>query len=382
MSISVTYLSSHSKYKRGFAIYQNNTGEAHPLAGGDLAKRDIVSDPLINEGNKMWYGTITVGTPPQNFTVDFDTGSSDLFLPGPVCTTSCEGHHAYQPAKSSTARSMPGTFSSAFGDSSKVAGMKYSDTVGIAGLTVSSLFLYPFLNIFLIHSLQAPEQVIGTASSYSTGFAANRFAADGLLGMAFSSIAETRANPVFQTLVAHNQTTSGAFAFKLAENDSELTLGGVNSALYKGEFAWTNVTKEAYWQVELEAMAVNNITSSLGHAAIIDTGTTLLIADGDTVARTYASVPGARPAPEVAGPGFYVFPCDSTPSVSLSFGGRAFEISKETFNLGPIFDGSKECVGGLVAQDSPFWIVGDIFLREVYTVFNYDTKQVGFADLA
>ena len=219
--------------------------------------------------------------------------------------------------------------------------------------------------------------------SYSAGFAANRFAADGLLGMAFKNISQLHANPVFQSLVAHNQTTEGVFAFKLARNDSELTLGGVNEALYTGEFAWSDITEEAYWQVELDGMAVNNSTMSARHAAIVDTGTTLLIADEHTVARAYASVPGSRPAPEVAGPGFYTFPCDSTPSVSLSFGGRAFEIPKETFSLGPIDKGSQECVGGLVGNsDMKFWIVGDLFLRGVYTAFDLDNKRVGFADLA
>lgn len=108
-----------------------------------LSKRATGADALTDEEDgALWQGNISVGTPLQPYTVDFDTGSSDLFLPGSTCQTNCKGHKIYNPASSSTAADRHKTFSLRYGDGSQVAGEQYSDTVTIAGLTVS-WFLYP-----------------------------------------------------------------------------------------------------------------------------------------------------------------------------------------------------------------------------------------------
>lgn len=129
------------KYENGFAAYQTNTGQAHPLTldfpepPTNLTRRTKGHEALTDEQDGgLWQGALTIGTPPQSFTVQFDTGSSDLFVPGPSCS-SCRGHAHYNPSSSSTAVDIRRSFSLAFG-SGAVRGRQYIDTVSVAGLTV------------------------------------------------------------------------------------------------------------------------------------------------------------------------------------------------------------------------------------------------------
>jgi len=45
----------------------------------------LQDEPLINAFNSYYIGDVSVGTPSQNFTVIFDTGSADLWIPSVSC---------------------------------------------------------------------------------------------------------------------------------------------------------------------------------------------------------------------------------------------------------------------------------------------------------
>ena len=78
------------------------------------------------------------------------------------------------------------------------------------------------------------------------------------------------------------------------------------------------------------------------------------------------------------------------------------EISPAVFNLGPVSQGSDRCTAGAVGNPAlegrklprhipweqklttvtEFWILGDIFLRNVYSAWDVGNKRIGFATLA
>jgi cathepsin D len=99
--------------------------------------------------------------------------------------------------------------------------------------------------------------------------------AKGLMGMGFQSISEYNASPVFQSLVSQGQTTDSVFAFKLADQGAELSIGGLNQDLYTGNVSYIPVTEEGYWQVEMDSVNVESKAVVTGVGAIIDSGTTV-----------------------------------------------------------------------------------------------------------
>jgi cathepsin D len=237
----------YSKILRGLLNYERNTGKRHPLSLGvrDF-KRAIVSNPLTDEDGQVWYGTVSVGTPPVDFIVDFDSGSCDFTLPGVGCQNCRQGATQYNPAASATSVALGQTFRTGYGDGSELSGSLYTDTVTIAGLA-------------------ATQQTFGVASQFSRGF---NDLVDGIMGMAFRSLSEYNANPVFQNLVDQGQTSSPIFAMKLTAGGSQLTLGGLISALYTGSITWVPVLNPEYWQISFDSLQVGGQVA-LGHTLCI-----------------------------------------------------------------------------------------------------------------
>jgi len=197
--------------------------------------------------------------------------------------------------------------------------------------------------------------------------------------MGFPALSVYGDNPLFSTLVAQG-TVPPVFGFKLADTGSELFLGGVNTALFTGAFRNVSLIEEDFYPLALQALDVGNrvVATANGVVAIVDTGTTLLIGDPQGVEILYSAIPGAKDASAIIGPGFFTVPCNRIPTVGITLGNQIFNVAPAIFNLG-LLEGN-DCVGGVVGMDGvPFWVLGDVFLRNFYTVFDQGNARVGFA---
>ncbi|KAJ7701568.1 aspartic protease [Mycena rosella] len=312
-----------------------------------------------------WAGTISIGTPAQKFLIDFDTGSSDLWVPSSSCTSStCKSKSKFKAASSSTAVKKSGSFSIEYGDGSTVSGPVYTDTVSVAGVKATGQFFSPVTTL---------------SSSFSTD------PVDGILGLAFPAISNLNENPFFNTANGDGTVDANQFGFFLASSGSELFLGGSDDAKFSGSPEFHDVdSSTGFWQVTGAKAKVGSTAVVSGFDTIIDSGTTIMYGPPADVKKVYAKVKGSAVFDSTNG--YYSFPCASAPEIAFNWGGADWVISAANINLGTTEDGSSKCVGALAGQDlglgDNVWLLGDSFMKNVYTVFDFDQEAVGFAALS
>lgn len=353
-----------------------------PNAFKPSKKRSSGTNLLVNQNaDSSYYGSLAIGTPPVSYNVILDTGSADLWIADSFCRTGCSGVPTFNAGQSTSFINKTTSFSIQYGSGS-ARGSLGQDIIQMAGFTVSN-------------------QIFGVCDSVSTGLLVNPVS--GLLGLAFKTIASSRATPFWETLVTNGAWDSPLMAFHLTrylddpsaqvlEPGGSFTMGALDASLYTGSIDYLNIPAgtQSYWILPLTAMTVqgNSIsssaigTSSSAYAAI-DTGTTLVGGPPSAIAAIYQQIPGS-----FAGTGsqanYWYYPCSTTVEVTMTFGGQTWPISSADFLLQAM--GNGQCIGAFfeltTGGSAPAWIVGDTFLKNVYSVFRYSPASIGFATLS
>merc|ERR1719453_474905 len=318
---------------------------------------------VINDyENSQYYGQISLGTPAQDFEVIFDTGSADLWVASSNCDNSCRGKAEYDSSESSTYVANGTVFHIEYG-SGPVSGYESFDTLDFGGLT--------------IENQEFAE--ITDASGLGAAFIAGKF--DGILGMAFSILSVNDIPTPFTTLINDGQVETGEFAFFLGNSNDEageLVLGGTDPAHYTGEFTYVPLLAATYWEIKLDDVKVDgsSFMTSTEYKAIVDSGTSLLTGPADEVAKI-AEVLGAK---EIIA-GEYFMKCDyDAPDMEFVIDGNTYTLAPKDY----LIPDGNVCLLGMMGLDipaptGPLWILGDVFMRKYYTVFDQTNERVGFA---
>lgn len=354
--------------------YQSNIGS-------DKTKRDGTALPLSNAfADAEYYGEIQVGTPAKTFQVILDSGSADLWLATSPCNGCLTTTPMYDPTASSSSSVSTTPFQIEYG-SGDATGDLTTDVVSIAGFGMKGQTFAAATN--------STDVVSGDIS--------------GLLGLGWQGLATSKAVPLLQGLSESGLLPENmiSFAFtRFVHDDAALTeiepggfatVGGTNSSLYDGDISWNsliNPTSPTYWLITMQAVTIQGSSASLsGTTCVIDSGTSLIAGPAPDVLSIYTSIPGSQETTVSGQAGYYAFPCATEVTASITFGGVEYSISSDDFNAGPSEFSSSYCIGAFFvfasATAEASWIIGDSFLKNVYTSFRFSPDPaVGFAQLS
>ncbi|KAF9207290.1 hypothetical protein BGZ49_000772 [Haplosporangium sp. Z 27] len=329
--------------------------------------------PLTNVNHDVeYYGSVSVGTPAQVFKLDFDTGSSDIWFPSSSCNTkACKAHTRFDSSKSSTYNKDGRTWKISYGDKSSASGILGSDIVSVGGISV--------------------RQTIGLATSESTQF--SKSPEDGLFGLGFNTIESVSGvktfldNAIAAGVVA--QPVISVFLPSYRRNGGvggQYLFGGIDSTKYSGDLTYINVSQLGYWQIPMDDITYNG--SSLGQSSqgIVDTGTTLVIIGTAAAQAVHKNIPGAvfNPATSTDA-AYWAVPCSlqsSTDNVGFTLGGATFNVPVADIAYEDLGDGSGNCYSGVQGGQDDLWILGDVFIKNNYCVFDQGaTPRIGIAPL-
>lgn len=145
--------------------------------------------------------------------------------------------------------------------------------------------------------------------------------------------------------------------------------------------SYSNVSGNT-WSIPMDSFTINGKKVTLQGAqrmSLIDTGVESIGGPPDIIKEIYAQILGSRIVNLGASSSFtyYAVPCNASPSVSLSFGGKEWTLNPTDFTTGASarrdYPGSRkkgelECVGAFFAttlETGSAWLVGESQYRHL-----------------
>jgi len=307
-----------------------------------------------------YWGTLKLGTPPQDFKVIFDTGSGNLILPAQSCNMAgCNPHHKYSPQQSTSAAPVvneKGESSTeiSFG-TGDISGDYYKDQLCIADGMCTEVR-------FVAATAQSPEPFSDTPF-------------DGILGLGFKDLSMGNHFNIVDDLTDSAILPQGMFTVFLTDDgSSEITFGGYRPEMLASDIVWAPVTRESYWQVGVEDITFDGSKTGLcgasGCQVAVDTGTSMLAGPTNLVDRLSNKLGARDDCSNFA----------SLPNIGFKIGDKILNLSPDDY----MDNSNGECSFSLMSLDvpppkGPLFIFGDPFLRRFATIYDRTGPRVGFA---
>jgi aspergillopepsin I len=209
---------------------------------------------------------------------------------------------------------------------------------------------------------------------------------DGLLGLAFSRLNTIK--PKAQLTWFDNvkpKLAAPVFTCSLKRHEvGSYDFGYIDKAKYKGEIVWTNVrSAKGFWDFTATGFAVGRgEVKSIAINAVADTGSSLWYLPRAIADAYYREVEGAQFNQMQSG---WMFPCNAKlPDMALVVSGKKITVPGTNMNYQKLSQST--CFGGIQRDTGmPFSIAGDVFLKEMFVVFENapgTSPRLGFAPAA
>ncbi|KAK7044185.1 hypothetical protein VNI00_007905 [Paramarasmius palmivorus] len=366
---------------KGAGANQGNSTSGAQASGGlpdgvEAANAPTADNSLglnIEANDVGFLATIQMGTPPKDFLILMDSGSADLWVGAENCQSSagggCGNHNFLGPQSSSSFKDSQQPFQVTYGTGA-VAGTIIQDNIVVAGL-------------------QLDGHTFGTAQEETPDFSDNSVPFDGLMGLAQSTLSEQKTLTPIEALAKQGLVQEAITSYKIPraadnKNDGEITFGGLDQTKFDPASLVTvdNVSKVGFWEAAMDTVTVDGQDTQLqGRTAILDTGTTLIIAPEQDALAVHQLIDGAQ----ADGQGGFAVPCNFNQSVALSFGGTSFSIDPRDIAIqDPANPNAETCLSGISAGNvggATEWLVGDVFLKNAYFSTDVGKNTLSLAKL-
>jgi hypothetical protein len=321
-----------------------------------------------------YYGSILVGTPQQEFSVIFDTGSGNVIIPDSSCNVAgCRYHDRFNADRSTTAVDINLGGDVVTGD--------YRDMVTITFGTGEIDGIYLEDKVCLSPTRCTKNRFIASTRQTASPFAHLEF--DGIVGLGFPALAEGDGFSLLGELVRNGAVHKHQFAIFLGDTQDEITFGGYRKERMANpqDIFWTPVTKEYYWQMEVTDMFACDKPTGICNSVwggkcqvAVDSGTNLLAGPSQVHQKLLQELRIARDCSNFA----------SLPNLGLTVNGHKFEIPPKDYVSKTATAFGNQCELFFLPLDlepplGPLFILGDPFFRNYYTIFDIDNRRLGFS---
>jgi len=306
-----------------------------------------------------YFSTVNFGSSGVSLNMLVDTGAANTWVMGSDCKSKpCLAHNTVGRANSGTLQVTNTPWTVTYG-TGQVSGVVVNDTVSMAGFTLPLAF--------------------GSASVTSDDFMT--YPMDGILGLGRAKSNVMGVPTVMEALDSAHLLKAKILGVNLQRNvdgatDGEVNFGAVNPSKFTGALSFTtSVSNDGLWEVPVDDAGVDDRGCKFtGKTAIIDTGTSFVLMPPDDAKKLLTQIPKVEPSGET----FHI-PCATTAAIQFTFSGVTYNVSAKDY-LGKTVDGGNMCLSNIIGRQTfgaNQWLMGDAFLKNVYTVFDFTQNRIG-----